>query len=207
MRANIHRFSRTVRMPYPLDSPPETMLIRGRSSCCWVVTSSPSTQARPDVGARSVVRILMRVVLPAPFGPSKPNNSPGRTSRFTRSSARNSAGVSSGFVRNQPRRRLRRYVRDRSSVRMANSVIMKQCTGPVQQSLHPTPDRPMLPAHRLLQDLVRIPSVNPMGRAVTGDQFYEHRVTDYLEEFFRDLGVAYDRRPVAPLRDNIVARY
>jgi acetylornithine deacetylase len=46
-----------------------------------------------------------------------------------------------------------------------------------------------------------------MGRAVTGDQFYEHRVTDYLEGFFRDLGVAYDRRPVAPLRDNIVARY
>jgi acetylornithine deacetylase ArgE len=65
----------------------------------------------------------------------------------------------------------------------------------------------MLPSHRLLQDLVRIPSVNPMGRAVTGDQFYEHRVTDYLERFFRDLGVPYERRPVAPLRDNIVARY
>jgi acetylornithine deacetylase ArgE len=65
----------------------------------------------------------------------------------------------------------------------------------------------MLPAHRLLQDLVRLPSVNPMGRAVTGDVFYEYRVTDYLERFFRDLGVRYERRPVAPLRDNIVARY
>jgi len=65
----------------------------------------------------------------------------------------------------------------------------------------------MQPSHRLLQDLVRIPSVNPMGRTVTGEQFYEIRVTDYLERFFRDLGVAFDRRPVAPLRDNIVARY
>lgn len=65
----------------------------------------------------------------------------------------------------------------------------------------------MLPAHRLLQDLVRIPSVNPMGRAVTGEQFYEHRVTDYLEGFFRELRAPYERRPVAPLRDNIVARY
>jgi acetylornithine deacetylase ArgE len=61
-------------------------------------------------------------------------------------------------------------------------------------------------SHRLLQDLVRLPSVNPMGRAVTGDQFYEVRVTDYLERFFRDLGVPCDRQPVAPLRDNIVAR-
>ena len=62
-------------------------------------------------------------------------------------------------------------------------------------------------SHRLLQDLVRLPSVNPMGRPVTGDIFYEHRVTDYLEHFFRGLGVSYERRPVAPLRDNIVARY
>ena len=65
----------------------------------------------------------------------------------------------------------------------------------------------MSPTHRLLQDLVRLPSVNPMGRAVTGDVFYEHRVTAYLEQFFIELGVPYKRTPVAPLRDNIVARY
>jgi len=65
----------------------------------------------------------------------------------------------------------------------------------------------MLSSHRLLQDLVRIPSVNPMGRAVNGDQFYEFRLTDYLERFFRELGVACERRPVAPLRDNIVASF
>ena len=65
----------------------------------------------------------------------------------------------------------------------------------------------MSPTHRLLQDLVRLPSVNPMGRAVTGDVFYEHRVTDYLERFFTDLGAPYKRTSVAPQRDNIVARY
>jgi acetylornithine deacetylase/succinyl-diaminopimelate desuccinylase family protein len=65
----------------------------------------------------------------------------------------------------------------------------------------------MSPTHRLLQDLVRLPSVNPMGRTVTGDIFYEHRVTAYLERFFIELGVPYRRSPVAPLRDNIVAHF
>jgi acetylornithine deacetylase ArgE len=65
----------------------------------------------------------------------------------------------------------------------------------------------MSPTHRLLQDLVRLPSINPMGRAVNGDIFFEHRVTAYLERFFIDLGVPFKRTPVAPLRDNIVARF
>src|SRR5882724_2683039 len=59
---------------------------------------------------------------------------------------------------------------------------------------------------RLLRDLVALPSVNPMGRPVQGPEFFEHRVTAYLEDFFRTLGVPYERQPVAPLRDNIVAR-
>jgi len=60
---------------------------------------------------------------------------------------------------------------------------------------------------RLLRDLVAIPSVNPMGRPLQGPQFLEHRVTNYLEDFFRTLGVPYERQPVAPLRENIVARF
>ncbi len=60
---------------------------------------------------------------------------------------------------------------------------------------------------RLLRDLVARPSVNPMGRPLTGPDLYEHRVTAYLEDFFRGLGVPYDRQPVAPQRDNIVARW
>ncbi|HEY7314762.1 MAG TPA: M20 family metallopeptidase [Gemmataceae bacterium] len=58
---------------------------------------------------------------------------------------------------------------------------------------------------RLLRDLVSRPSVNPMGRPLQGPDIYEHRVTAYLEEFFRSLGVAYERQPVAPERDNILA--
>jgi acetylornithine deacetylase len=60
---------------------------------------------------------------------------------------------------------------------------------------------------RLLRDLVAIPSVNPMGRGLQGPEIYEHRVTAYLEDFFRGLGARYERQPVAPLRENIVARF
>src|SRR4029079_7756729 len=59
---------------------------------------------------------------------------------------------------------------------------------------------------QVLSDLVRIPSVNPMGRAVSGDIYFEHRVTGYLEALFRSLGLAVERHTVAPLRDNIVTR-
>jgi acetylornithine deacetylase len=58
---------------------------------------------------------------------------------------------------------------------------------------------------RLLRDLVRLPSINPMGRALQGPNVYEHQVTAYLEAFFRNLGVPYWRQSVASLRDNIVA--
>jgi acetylornithine deacetylase/succinyl-diaminopimelate desuccinylase-like protein len=57
-----------------------------------------------------------------------------------------------------------------------------------------------------LSDLVALPSVNPMGREVSGREFYEHQVTEYLEQFFKRLGVPYLRQPIAPLRDNIIAR-
>jgi acetylornithine deacetylase len=57
----------------------------------------------------------------------------------------------------------------------------------------------------LLRDLVSRPSVNPMGRALTSPDLYEHRVTDYLEQFFRGLGVKWERQRVAPQRENIVA--
>lgn len=59
---------------------------------------------------------------------------------------------------------------------------------------------------RLLRDLVSLPSVNPMGRAMPEAVAYEHRVTAYLEGFFKGLGVQWERQTVAPLRENIVAR-
>jgi acetylornithine deacetylase/succinyl-diaminopimelate desuccinylase-like protein len=63
----------------------------------------------------------------------------------------------------------------------------------------------MHPSTLLLRDLVAIPGINPMGRPLTGPEIYEHAVTDYLEAFFRDLGVRHARQTIAPMRDNVVA--
>jgi acetylornithine deacetylase len=60
---------------------------------------------------------------------------------------------------------------------------------------------------RLLRDLVRLPSVNPMGRPLQSSEVYEHRVTAYLEDFFRGLGVPCERQSIAPQRDNLIARF
>jgi acetylornithine deacetylase/succinyl-diaminopimelate desuccinylase-like protein len=59
---------------------------------------------------------------------------------------------------------------------------------------------------QLLADLVRIPSVNPMGRNVSGEIYLEGRVTNFLQELFTRLGLAWERHTVAPERDNIIVR-
>jgi len=59
---------------------------------------------------------------------------------------------------------------------------------------------------RLLRDLVALPSVNPMRPDIPAEIALEHRVTDYLEQFFRSLGMPFERQRVAPQRENIVAR-
>src|SRR5438067_1268556 len=59
----------------------------------------------------------------------------------------------------------------------------------------------------LLRQLVAIPSVNPMGRDASGPEFREGRLSDFLESFFRRLGVACERTEVAPGRANVVARF
>src|SRR3954463_7820033 len=71
-----------------------------------VAASKPKILADPLLGRRSVVRILMSVVLPAPFGPRRPKNSPGAPSRSTPASATTSAGLAE-------------YTRRRSCVSMA----------------------------------------------------------------------------------------
>jgi acetylornithine deacetylase len=57
-----------------------------------------------------------------------------------------------------------------------------------------------------LCDLVRTPSVNPMGREYHGDEFLEHAMTDHLEEVFRQLELPIHRQEIEPRRENIVAR-
>jgi succinyl-diaminopimelate desuccinylase len=66
---------------------------------------------------------------------------------------------------------------------------------------------------RLLEDLIALPSVNPMGRAISGPEFFEGRVTDYLIGFFEGLGVPTQKIEVAPAsqngpsRANVIARF
>jgi acetylornithine deacetylase len=60
---------------------------------------------------------------------------------------------------------------------------------------------------RLLSDLVAIPSVNPMGRSLSGPGILEAELSNYLERWFRELGVPCERQAVSPGRDNLIARY
>ena len=65
----------------------------------------------------------------------------------------------------------------------------------------------MGPITKLLADLVALPSVNPMGRPEPGPECLEGRMSDYLETFFRGLGVRVERTEVLPGRDNLLAYY
>lgn len=62
-------------------------------------------------------------------------------------------------------------------------------------------------ASQLLMNLIAIPSVNPMGQPAEGPQFFETAMTEYLEQWFVDLGVEYRRIEVHPGRCNVVGRY
>jgi succinyl-diaminopimelate desuccinylase len=70
--------------------------------------------------------------------------------------------------------------------------------------MHPIP---------LLKDLIALPSVNPMGRTISGPEFFEGRVTEYLLGFFERLGVPARQFDVVPAADsrasraNVIARF
>ena len=58
----------------------------------------------------------------------------------------------------------------------------------------------------ILKTLVSIPSVNPMGRDLSGPVYYETRVSDWLCGFFAERAIAHERIEVVPGRSNVVAR-
>jgi acetylornithine deacetylase len=62
------------------------------------------------------------------------------------------------------------------------------------------------PLHALLADLIRIPSVNPMGRAQSGDDFVEEHLAGYVAEYLRRSGVEVELDEVTPRRPNVIAR-
>jgi acetylornithine deacetylase/succinyl-diaminopimelate desuccinylase family protein len=66
----------------------------------------------------------------------------------------------------------------------------------------------MLPLPELLAELVRRPSVNPMGRSdLPSDILYESRVTAFLEHELRNIPCEFRRQFVQPGRDNLIATY
>src|SRR5262245_7852144 len=67
------------------------------TSSGFSITSMPSTTPRPPVSGRIPVSILITVVLPEPFGPRKPNISPGSTLKVTPSTAMKSPNLRTKF--------------------------------------------------------------------------------------------------------------
>ena len=63
----------------------------------------------------------------------------------------------------------------------------------------------MEPLQRL-QDLLRIESVNPMGRPFTGNQPIERGVIEYIEDWFSKLPVELEREPVNEAHENLIIR-
>lgn len=59
----------------------------------------------------------------------------------------------------------------------------------------------------LLCELISIPSVNPMGRSVEGDIYFEGRMTSWLLNFFASFGAECEAVEVVPGRANVLARY
>ena len=58
---------------------------------------------------------------------------------------------------------------------------------------------------QLLQQLVAIPSVNPMGQPREGSEFLEGRLSEFLVDHFQQRGISVERSQVAPGRDNVIA--
>jgi len=66
----------------------------------------------------------------------------------------------------------------------------------------------MLPLPQLLAELVRRPSVNPMGRTDLAPEIvHESRVTAFLEHELRNIPCEFRRQTVSPGRDNLIATY
>ncbi len=61
-----------------------------------------------------------------------------------------------------------------------------------------------LPVKDLLQKLVRIPSVNPAFSSSQATASDESRITEFLQDFFQNLGCPWLRQEVHPGRDNFV---
>ncbi len=60
------------------------------------------------------------------------------------------------------------------------------------------------PIVRLLADLVRIPSINPMGRALSGTMYSEAAIAGYVEVYLRKHGIDVQVSEYTPGRPNVL---
>ena len=58
----------------------------------------------------------------------------------------------------------------------------------------------------LLKSLVAIPSVNPMGRDLSGPEYFEGRAADFLQQTLLAAGLPCERIDVVPGRSNLLTR-
>ena len=58
----------------------------------------------------------------------------------------------------------------------------------------------------ILKSLISIPSVNPMGRDVSGPEFLEGRLTAWLDDYLNRAGISHEVIETAPGRANVIAR-
>ena len=67
-------------------------------------------------------------------------------------------------------------------------------------------DRSPVDATEILKELISIPSVNPMGRNVLGDEFYEGRLTAWLVSWLESHQLPCEVVETAPGRANVISR-
>ncbi len=58
----------------------------------------------------------------------------------------------------------------------------------------------------ILKDLVSIPSVNPMGRDLTGDDYFEGKLTEYLKNYLQRHSIDFEVVEITKGRANVLAR-
>lgn len=58
----------------------------------------------------------------------------------------------------------------------------------------------------ILKELIAVPSVNPMGRDVSGPEFHEGRLTAWLDDYLNKAGIPHEVIVTAPGRCNVIAR-
>lgn len=67
--------------------------------------------------------------------------------------------------------------------------------------------KPAVDPLEVLQALIAIPSVNPMGIDRDSSEYYEGKISDWLLTFFSDLGVPCECHEVAEGRSNVIAKF